>query len=68
MTGIEWTEKTWNPVAGCKQISDGCDNCYAMARAVRLEAMDRPIYRGITTKKKGRTVWTGRISRLPQPL
>ncbi len=28
-TGIEWTEKTWNPVTGCTQVSAGCDNCYA---------------------------------------
>ncbi|HUW46253.1 MAG TPA: DUF5131 family protein, partial [Dehalococcoidia bacterium] len=31
MTKIEWTEKTWNPVTGCNQISDGCKNCYAKA-------------------------------------
>lgn len=28
-TGIEWTEKTWNPTTGCTQVSPGCDNCYA---------------------------------------
>ena len=28
-TGIEWTEKTWNPATGCQSVSDGCDNCYA---------------------------------------
>ena len=62
MTGIDWTEKTWNPVAGCKRVSRGCNNCYAMATAVRLEAMDRPIYRGTTKKEKGRTDWTGHIN------
>ncbi len=62
MTGIEWTEKTWNPVAGCKRVSDGCDNCYAMATAARLEAMHRPIYAGTTTKEDGRTAWTGDIN------
>ncbi|CAM4486963.1 phage Gp37/Gp68 family protein [Nocardia ninae] len=39
MTGIEWTEVTWNPVTGCDQISAGCDNCYALAMARRLKAM-----------------------------
>ena len=26
---IEWTDKTWNPITGCTQISEGCKNCYA---------------------------------------
>jgi len=28
-TGIEWTERTWNPATGCTQVSAGCDHCYA---------------------------------------
>lgn len=28
-TGIIWTEKTWNPVSGCKKITAGCAFCYA---------------------------------------
>jgi protein gp37 len=28
-TGIKWTEKTWNPVTGCQQVSAGCKFCYA---------------------------------------
>lgn len=27
-TGIQWTEKTWNPIQGCHKISLGCKNCY----------------------------------------
>lgn len=27
-TGIEWTERTWNPWHGCTKVSPGCDNCY----------------------------------------
>ncbi|MDJ0559305.1 MAG: DUF5131 family protein, partial [Microcystis sp. M53599_WE4] len=23
-TGIEWTDKTWNPTTGCDKISTGC--------------------------------------------
>lgn len=38
-TQIEWTDATWNPVAGCSIISAGCTNCYAMEMAKRLEAM-----------------------------
>ena len=28
-TGIEWTDRTWNPLTGCTKVSPGCDNCYA---------------------------------------
>ena len=35
-TGIEWTEKTWNPVTGCSPVSEGCKNCYAARMAKRL--------------------------------
>ncbi|WP_221091178.1 DUF5131 family protein [Deinococcus aquaedulcis] len=28
-TGIEWTDKTWNPTTGCTKVSAGCKNCYA---------------------------------------
>lgn len=29
MTGIEWTDETWNPVVGCSKVSPGCAHCYA---------------------------------------
>jgi protein gp37 len=38
-TKIEWTDRTWNPVTGCSQISPGCANCYAKTMAYRLKAM-----------------------------
>lgn len=44
MTGIEWTDVTWNPVTGCDRISPGCDNCYALTMAARLKAMGQPKY------------------------
>jgi protein gp37 len=28
-TGIEWTDKSWNPTTGCNKISPGCFHCYA---------------------------------------
>ena len=43
-SAIEWTEATWNPVTGCDRISEGCDNCYALALAKRLKAMGAPKY------------------------
>ncbi|MBX3477086.1 MAG: DUF5131 family protein [Brevundimonas sp.] len=60
-TSIEWTDATWNPVAGCLVISPGCTNCYAMRMAARLEAMGVPKYEGLTRKSGQRYVWTGKI-------
>ncbi|WGD51612.1 DUF5131 family protein [Bradyrhizobium sp. CB1650] len=60
-TSIEWTDATWNPVAGCTILSPGCTNCYAMRMAARLEAMGMQKYRGLTRKSGRRAVWTGRI-------
>lgn len=36
-TRIEWATKTWNPVTGCRQISPGCDYCYAKTIAEELQ-------------------------------
>lgn len=36
MTGIEWTDRTWNPVTGCTKVSPGCDHCYAEGIARRF--------------------------------
>lgn len=33
LTGIEWTELTWNPITGCRA---GCSYCYARRMAQRL--------------------------------
>jgi len=58
---IEWTDATWNPVAGCSVVSAGCTNCYAMRMAARLEAMGVPKYAGLTRKSAGRAKWIGRV-------
>lgn len=60
-SSIEWTDATWNPVAGCTILSAGCTNCYAMRMAARLDAMGMPKYRGLTRKSGNRYVWTGKI-------
>lgn len=60
-TTIEWTDATWNPVAGCSVITAGCTNCYAMRMAARLEAMGVEKYKGLTRLSGGRRVWTGRL-------
>lgn len=58
---IEWTEATWNPVAGCTIISPGCTNCYAMRMAARLEAMGQSKYTGLTRRSGGRSKWNGKV-------
>lgn len=58
-TQIEWTDATWNPVAGCSIVTAGCTNCYAMEMAKRLEAMHIDKYTGLTRKTGRRTVWNG---------
>lgn len=60
-SSIEWTEATWNPVAGCSILSPGCTNCYAMRMARRLEAMGQPKYRGLTRISGDRPKWNGKI-------
>ncbi len=64
---IEWTDDTWNPLAGCKAVSPGCDNCYAAREASgRLSGL--PLCSGIASGG----VFTGEVrlvrERLSQPL
>ncbi len=47
-SAIEWTQETWNPVAGCTKVSTGCANCYAESMSVRLAGMAR------ADRKKGK--------------
>lgn len=58
---IEWTDATWNPVAGCSIVSAGCKHCYAMQMAKRLEAMGVEKYAGLTRKSGKRTIWNGKV-------
>ncbi|WP_374309742.1 DUF5131 family protein [Dongia sp.] len=60
-TQIEWTDATWNPVAGCTIVSAGCKNCYAMEMARRLEAMGVAKYSKLTRRSGNRTIWNGRV-------
>jgi protein gp37 len=60
-TSIEWTDATWNPVAGCTVLTPGSTNCYAMRMAARLDAMGVAKYKGLTRRSGGRSVWTGKV-------
>ncbi|MCX5689119.1 MAG: phage Gp37/Gp68 family protein [Planctomycetota bacterium] len=64
-SGIEWTEATWNPVAGCTPVSPGCLNCYAARMALRLQSIDVAgcgKYADTARVHHGRPVFTGRIN------
>lgn len=61
LSDIEWTDATWNPVSGCRMLSAGCTNCYAMRMAARLQAMHHESYTGVTRKSGARHVWTGKV-------
>ncbi|MCW5752186.1 MAG: DUF5131 family protein [Alphaproteobacteria bacterium] len=68
LSDIEWTDATWNPVSGCRVLSAGCTNCYAMRMASRLQAMGHASYADTTRKSGNRFVWTGRVHLLAQTL
>lgn len=58
VTGIEWTDATWNPVRGCSRVSEGCRNCYAEKVAQRFCGPGQP-YEGLV---HGRTKgWNGKV-------
>jgi protein gp37 len=70
-TGIEWADATWNVVIGCDKVSPGCDHCYAIRTATRMQANPNPKvhlpYLGTAADGE----WTGRVNmveeRLGQP-
>lgn len=65
-SSIEWTDATWNPVAGCSPVSAGCRNCYAARMALRLSHIPGATgrkYRGIAARTRGGLpVFTGKIN------
>lgn len=69
-TGIQWTDATWNPIAGCSIVSPACTNCYAMAQAARIvrcaAGLEREThYAGTIETVNGRPVWTGAVHVAP---
>ncbi len=65
-SSIEWTDATWNPVAGCTPVSAGCKNCYAARMALRLSHIPNSTgkkYRGTAVRTRGGLpVFTGKIT------
>lgn len=67
MTGIEWTDETWNPVRGCSRVSAGCDNCYAMHTARRFDNQ-YGTYKGLTRIGSRGVDWSGVVRLVPEKL
>lgn len=67
VTGIEWTDRTWNPVRGCSLKSRGCTNCYAMKMAHRFSGPGQP-YEGLTRPGVHGPTWTGKVRPVPEAL
>lgn len=60
-TAIEWSDFSWNVTAGCKEISQACEKCYARGFAWRH--MHNPPqaenYAGTVRKDEAGLHWTG---------
>lgn len=64
-TNIEWARgddgaagATWNPVTGCDELSEGCDNCYAKTFAERWRGVPgHPFEQGFDIK-----LWPDRLA------
>ncbi|QPX61758.1 hypothetical protein SEA_BUNKER_55 [Gordonia phage Bunker] len=67
-TEIEWTDATWNVVIGCDKVSPGCDNCYAIRTAHRMQANPNPKVSGPYTGTEADGEWTGRVNLVPARL
>lgn len=67
-SAIEWTDATWNPVAGCTRVSAGCDNCYA-ARLAATRMKHTRQQKGLATiTRSGQAAFIGKIRLLPERL
>lgn len=62
-TTIQWTDATWNPIAGCNRVSEGCRHCYAERLAARglpgFEGLARFVDHSDGTREAR---WTGAVT------
>ena len=69
---IEWTDATWNVVIGCDKVSPGCDHCYAIRTAHRMQANPNPVISAAYAGTEADGEWTGLVNlvetRLDLPL
>ena len=59
---MPWADFTWNPIAGCSPISEGCQNCYAATFAKRFHRpWGKPFFRPSRLKQPDLTRRDGRV-------
>jgi len=63
-SNIEWTDATWNPIAGCSKLTSGCANCYALRMSHRIASMEKHPgrYNGIVRATPRGAAWTGLVN------
>ena len=67
-TNISWTDATLNALEGCREISAGCDHCYAASVALRFGKPGMH-YAGLAAPDgDGGAKWTGAIRMHPEKL
>lgn len=57
VTGIQWTDATFNPWWGCTKVSPACDNCYAERDAKRYHPNEVLWGEGSTRRTFGEQHW-----------
>ncbi len=67
MSNIEWTDKTWNVVRGCRPVSPGCINCFAKYQARRTHGPGGA-YENLTVLNEAGVQWTGEARFIPSKL
>lgn len=63
----EYWDKPWNPVIGCKKISEGCENCYAARTMERFGQSFEPHLSMRQTPPKSGVVFVGNMTDLFGP-
>ena len=70
-TDIEWTDRAWPVVNGCRHVSPGCSNCWA-ERLTATRLRHHPRYKGLAVYGAGGPRWTGErrlaVDLLDEPL
>lgn len=73
LTKIQWTGRTWQVTAGCKEWSPGCLNCYARRDARRMgfnpnEKIRKRYEDLVVLDAKKNLRWSGEVRMLPEQL
>lgn len=66
-TAISWCDATWNPVRGCRRVSEGCRHCFGAAIAARFSGPGLP-FEGLAEMTANGPRWTGTVSLLEDKL